>query len=88
MEMDFRITNMHQYTHWLSQIKTTYCFHTLQSKTYSEFNVDSSIELTLPKLVYHSPWLVLCLYMQGTDTHLRHTQVLVKFDQKWIFYDN
>ena len=25
-------------------------------KTYSKFYVDSSIELTLPQLVYHSPW--------------------------------
>ena len=62
---------------------TTYRFNTLQNlNTYLEFRADSSVDLTLPTLVYRSPCSVLCLLGESTDTHLRHTQVLVRFDQK------
>ena len=57
-------------------------------RVYLEFLADSSVKLTLPKLVYHSPLCVLFLHRERTDTHLRHTQVLVRFDQKLIFHDN
>ena len=54
-------------------------------KTYSEFHVDSSVELTLPKLLYPPHLCVLCLHSDSTDTHLRHIKVLDKFDQYEYF---
>ena len=61
---------------------TTYHFHTLQFKAYSEFRVDDSIECKLPKLIYRLRGCVLFLHRDGTDTHLPHTQILERCDQK------
>ena len=57
-------------------------------KSYPEFHVDSTIELTFPKPVYRSHRCVSFLHMESTETRLRYTRVFARFDQNLVFHDN